>query len=105
MPHNNSAKKRARQNETRRQRNKSRLTELKTIRKQMLRALNDGKPDEAKSLYRELSSGLDKAASLNTIHRNSAARTKARMALKLQATPAAVPAATKPKPKAKAKAK
>lgn len=94
MPHNNSAKKRARQNETRRQRNKSRLTELKTIRKQLLRALHDGKPDEAKSLYRELSSGLDKAASLNVIHRNGAARTKARMALKLQAgaKPAAAPA-------------
>jgi small subunit ribosomal protein S20 len=92
MPHNNSAKKRARQNETRRQRNKSRLTELKTIRKQVLRALHDGKPDEAKTLYREMSSRLDQAASLNAIHRNSAARAKARMALKLQA--AAKPAAT-----------
>ena len=95
MPHNNSAKKRARQNETRRQRNKSRLTELKTIRKQVLRALHDGKPDEAKTLYREMSSRLDQAASLNAIHRNNAARTKARMALKLQAAatkPAATPA-------------
>jgi small subunit ribosomal protein S20 len=95
MPHNNSAKKRARQNETRRQRNKSRLTELKTIRKQVLRALHDGKPDEAKTLYREMSSRLDQAASLKTIHHNNAARAKARMALKIQAAaskPAATPA-------------
>ena len=42
-----------------------------------------------------MSSRLDQAASLNAIHRNNAARTKARMALKLQAAatkPAATPA-------------
>ena len=92
MPHNNSAKKRLRQNETRRVRNKDRLTELKTLRKQLLRAVHDGKADEAKSLYQTVSKRLDQAASVNTIHKNTASRSKARLA-KLIAKPAAKPAA------------
>jgi small subunit ribosomal protein S20 len=87
MPHTVSAAKRLRQNEQRRLRNKSRSTELKSISKDLLRALNDGKPEEAKNLYRELSSRLDQAASLKVIHKNHAARTKARMAKRLAAPP------------------
>jgi len=59
MPHNNSAKKRMRQNEARRLRNKSRLTELKTIRKQLLRAVHDGEKPQAEELYRTLTKRLD----------------------------------------------
>ena len=85
MPHTESAKKRLRQNEKRRLANKARATELKSIRKQLLRALHDGKKDEAQTFYRELTSRLDQAASLNVIHRNAAARAKARLAQRINA--------------------
>jgi small subunit ribosomal protein S20 len=92
MPHTASAAKRLRQNEQRRLRNKARSTELKTISKSLLRALNDGKPDEAKNIYRQLTRRLDQAASLKVIHPNHAARTKARMAKRLAAPPPAAKA-------------
>jgi len=85
MPHNLSAKKRLRQNEVRRLRNKARASELKTIRKKLLRAIHDGQKQEAEALYKDLSKRLDQAASVRTIHKNSAARTKSRIALKIQA--------------------
>jgi small subunit ribosomal protein S20 len=80
MPHTKSAKKRLRQNEERRIRNKNRTTELKSLRKDILRAVHDGKTDEAKSLYRDFTKCIDQAASLRVIHANAAARSKARMA-------------------------
>ncbi len=89
MAHNNSARKRMRQNEARRLRNKSRLSELKTIRKHLLRALHDKEQAKAEELYKDLSKHLDQAAAKNTIHKNSAARSKARVALKIQAAKAA----------------
>jgi small subunit ribosomal protein S20 len=93
MPHTPSAKKRLRQNEVRRVRNQARMTEIKTIRKQFQRALHDGQKPEAERLYRELSRRLDQAASVNTLHRNAAARAKSRLALNLLsfAAPAAKP--------------
>jgi small subunit ribosomal protein S20 len=93
MPHNNSARKRMRQNEARRVRNKSRVSELKTIRKQLMRALHDKEQAKAEGLYGELTKQLDRAAALKTIHKNSAARVKSRIALKIQAAKA--PAAAK----------
>jgi small subunit ribosomal protein S20 len=89
MPHNNSARKRMRKNEVRRVRNKSRLSELKTIRKQLLRALHDKEQSKAEGLYVELTKALDQAAAKKTIHKNAAARAKSRIALKVQAAKAA----------------
>jgi small subunit ribosomal protein S20 len=89
MPHTQSAKKRLRQSEERRIRNKNRTTELKTLRKRILRAVHDGQTKEAEGLYRELSKHLDQAASLKTIHKNAAARTKARIARVIAGGPAA----------------
>jgi small subunit ribosomal protein S20 len=89
MPHNNSARKRMRKNEVRRVRNKDRLTELKTIRKQLLRALHDKEQSKAEGLYVQLTKRLDQAASNKTIHKNAAARAKSRIALKVQAAKAA----------------
>ena len=92
MPHNNSAAKRMRQNEVRRVRNKSRLSELKTIRKNLLRALHDKEQGKAEELYKSLSHRLDQAAAKKTIHKNSANRSKARIALKMSAAKVAVAA-------------
>jgi small subunit ribosomal protein S20 len=95
MPHNNSARKRMRQNEARRVRNKSRLSELKTVRKQLVRALHDKELAKADELIIQLSKLLDQAASLKSIHKNSASRAKSRMALKIQAAKAAPAVAAK----------
>jgi small subunit ribosomal protein S20 len=85
MPHNQSAKKRLRQNEERRVRNKDRLTELKTIRKQLTRAINDGQKDKVDGIYRQLTKRVDQAAALSTVHKNTAARVKSRLAAKVHA--------------------
>ncbi len=96
MPHTESAKKRLRQNESRRLRNKARLTELKTLRKQVLRAHNDGKPAEAQTAYERLTKRLDQAASAKVIHANTAARSKSRMALALAKPVVATKGTAKP---------
>jgi small subunit ribosomal protein S20 len=89
MPHTQSAKKRLRQSEERRIRNKDRTTEMKSIRKKLLRAVHDGQKQEAEQLYRDFSKSVDQAASVNTIHRNAAARAKSRLALVIKGGPAA----------------
>jgi small subunit ribosomal protein S20 len=97
MPHTASAAKRHRQSEERRLRNKSRTTELKTLKKRLLRAVHDGEADQAKSLYSTLTKRLDQAASGSTLHKNAAARVKSRMAKALSAKPVEKPAAKAPK--------
>jgi small subunit ribosomal protein S20 len=98
MPHNNSAAKRLRKNETRRVANKSRLTELKSIRKTLERHLHDGQVEQAKSVYKTFAKRVDQAASVNTVHKNTASRLKSRLALAL-AKPVVKPTATAPKKK------
>jgi small subunit ribosomal protein S20 len=97
MPHTASAAKRHRQSEERRVRNKDRLTELKSIKKRITRAVHDGQKAEAETLYREVTKRLDQAAAVNTIHKNSAARTKARLAKAIAGTEAPVAGAKKKK--------
>lgn len=99
MPHTQSAKKRLRQNEERRTRNKMRTTELKSLRKKILRAVHDGQPAEAQTLYRQLTKRLDQASSLRTIHPNAAARAKARLARVIAGGPAAAAVVTGVRPK------
>jgi small subunit ribosomal protein S20 len=85
MPHTESAKKRLRQSEDRRVRNKDRTTELKGIRKKLLRALHDGEAKTAEELYRDFTKRVDQAAAINVIHRNTAARAKSRLAVAMTA--------------------
>lgn len=99
MPHNRSAAKRLRKNETRRLANKGRLTEIKTLRKRIDRALHDGQVDQAKTLYRDFAKRVDQAASVSTVHKNTAARLKGRVA-KALAKPVAAKAAPAKAPKA-----
>ena len=102
MPHTRSAAKRHRQSEERRIRNKDRLTEIKTLKKRIQRAVHDGLKTEAEGLYREVTKALDQAASVNTIHKNTVARAKSRMAKAIAvAKPPAPKAERKPKGGAK----
>jgi small subunit ribosomal protein S20 len=88
MPHTASAAKRHRQSEERRIRNKDRLTELKSLKKLITRAVHDGEKAKAETIYREVTKRVDQAVSVKTLHKNTAARTKARLAKAIAATTA-----------------
>lgn len=89
MPHTRSAAKRLRQNEKRRLANKGRLSEIKSLKKRIERAVHDGQGDQAKEIYREFTKRVDQAASVSTIHKNRAARLKGRLAVALAKPPVA----------------
>jgi small subunit ribosomal protein S20 len=71
-----SAAKRARQGVTRRARNTSVTSALKSGQSKLRAALAAGKLEEAKSEYARVSAALDKAAKRGIIHKNSADRRK-----------------------------
>lgn len=102
MPHSSSAAKRLRQNLKRRTRNRDRTTELKTLKKQILRALHDGKAAEAAEVYKTFAQKIDRASASRTIHPNAGARQKGRVAIAIAAAAKApAPAAKKTKAPAK----
>jgi small subunit ribosomal protein S20 len=74
--------KRNRQNESRRKRNRSERSELKTKIKRFVAAAESGDA-QAKELYGDVTSSIDKAAAKGIIHRNKAANQKSRLAKKL----------------------
>ncbi|MFN2593443.1 MAG: 30S ribosomal protein S20 [Actinomycetota bacterium] len=75
--------KRNRQNELRRQRNKSARSTLKTKVKGLEAAIDSGDQAAAETAYRDISRSLDKAASKGVIHKNKAANQKSRLAKRL----------------------
>lgn len=94
MPNLPAAAKHMRQSEKRRQANKARKTELKSLSKQIERALHDGKQEEAKTLVSRLAKRTDQAASRKVLHPNTAARRKSRMDRLLFKASQKAPAAT-----------
>lgn len=85
MAHSLSAKKRVRQNITRRARNRWRLRAMREAIKRFQDAVASGSQDEAKSAYRDAVSVIDKTAQKGPIHRNQASRRKSRMNARLKA--------------------
>jgi small subunit ribosomal protein S20 len=75
--------KRNRQNEQRRQRNKSARSQLRTRVRRFEEALASGDRDTAEELYRSAARDLDKAAGKGIVHKNKAANKKARLARRL----------------------
>jgi small subunit ribosomal protein S20 len=75
--------KRNRQNELRRERNKSTRSALKTQIKKFTQTLEAGDQTAAQEAYREAARALDKAASKGVIHKNTAANKKSRLAKRL----------------------
>lgn len=73
MPQHKSALKRVRQNATRRLRNRSHISRVRTMIKQ-LRATSD--PAAATELLNEAKSYLDRLATKGVIHKSKAANTK-----------------------------
>lgn len=80
-----SAKKRIKVTETKTLRNRMIKSALKTSIKKFEVALENNNTDEAKVTFAAASRSLDMAAAKKVIHKNKAARTKSRLAAKLNA--------------------
>ena len=102
MAHSLSAKKRVRQNLKRRARNRARKEVLKDQLKSFNAAVSGGDFGKAETELRLVSKRLDKVAAKGTIHKNTAARRRSRLAKRLNAAKAAPPAAGKGTQAAKA---
>lgn len=85
MAHSLSAKKRIRQNETRRIINRARKSQVKTQIKRLETALTEGNVEAATAQFQQTVKKLDKVASTSTMHKKTAARKKSRLAKKLNA--------------------
>lgn len=83
MANSLSAKKRIRQNAKNRGLNRWRKEKAKTAIKSLELAIHDGKKDEAATKLKDVYKVLDKVAAKGTIHKNTVARKKSRMAKRL----------------------
>ena len=79
MPNIKSAKKRMRQNRVRRIRNRSRLSQMRTVVKQFRESVEKQNLDEARELLPSVYGTIDRTARRGTIHANTAARYKSRL--------------------------
>ncbi len=79
MANHKSAIKRARQDQRRTVRNKSRKSTLKTYIKKVEAAVADNSPEEARRQFQAAQKIIDKTAAKGTIHKNTAARKVSRI--------------------------
>ncbi len=98
MPNTKSAERRARNSARKHQRNHSVKAQLKSLEKRYLGTLSAGKPEDALTSFRSVSSALDKAAKGGVIHRATANRKKSRLAARLNAAKSAPAPAPTPAP-------
>ena len=103
MAHSLSAKKRVRQNLKGRARNRARKDAVKGQIKSFSAALSGGNFDKAETELRLVTRQLDKVAAKGTIHKNTAARKRSRLALRLNAARAAKPVSASSSASARAK--
>lgn len=75
-----SQKKRNRQNETARLRNRTMRSELKTRARTAVEAAEAGDAEAAEAALRQAQQRIDMAVSKGLVHKNTAARRKARLA-------------------------
>jgi small subunit ribosomal protein S20 len=80
MANIDSAKKRARQSEVRRNHNASLRSRMRTAVKRVRKAIADGDKEAAQRELRSAASMLDSTAGKNIVHKNMAARNKSRLA-------------------------
>ncbi|HEX8282132.1 MAG TPA: 30S ribosomal protein S20 [Pyrinomonadaceae bacterium] len=79
MPNHKSAEKRVRQNEKRREINRGNRGRLRTGIKKLRSAIDSGEAGSAQELLPQTVSLIDKAVQKGVLHRNAAARHKARL--------------------------
>ncbi len=80
-----SAKKRAKQNIVRRERNVELRSRFRTAMKKVLKASNQGDKEAAQQLFRAAVPEIDKMVSKGIINRNQAARYKSRLNARVRA--------------------
>ena len=85
MANHFSAIKRARQTETRTQRNRSNNSRLRTTLRELREALTKGDKQAAEQTFRKTVSALDKAIQKGVIHENTASRYKSRLSARVNA--------------------
>lgn len=85
MANSKQARKRIRQNETRRLLNKSQRSKMRTLIKNLRAAIAAQDADLAKTAFISAVSGIDKAVSKGLIHANTAARYKSRLNTRVKA--------------------
>ena len=85
MANSVQARKRARQAESRRQRNAGRRSEMRTEMKKVLNAIEAGDKAAAETAYKSAVPLLDNLAGKGLIHKNKAARHKSRLNAKIRA--------------------
>jgi small subunit ribosomal protein S20 len=83
MPNHKSAEKRVRQNEKRRDVNRSNRTALRTSIKKLRAALAGSDTAALDKLLPETISKIDKAVQKGVLHRNAAARYKSRLTVRV----------------------
>lgn len=88
MPIIKSEVKSLRQGKKRRLRNLTYLRKMRLLLKEENKLIADGKTEDAKALLPKVYKALDKAAKENVIKKNTAARRKSRITLRLQKTTA-----------------
>jgi len=79
MPIKKSAWKETRKSKLRHERNLSAKSDLKTFIRKLENLISTKKKEEALAIYKLVASKLDKAASRNVIHKNTASRKKSRL--------------------------
>ena len=79
MPNTSSAKKRMRQDSVRRLRNRATKSALRTQLRKVREAIAAKKVEDSEKEFKTLVQKLDRAATRNVIHLNTAARTKSRL--------------------------
>ena len=98
MPNSLSAKKRLRQNLTRRTRNRAAKSTIKSQIRKVREAITAGNLEAGENEFRLMAKKLDKAAATNVVHANLAARVKSRLSAALKdAKQGKKPAAAKKK--------
>jgi small subunit ribosomal protein S20 len=85
MPNTASAKKRMRQDTVRRSRNRSTKSSIRNQLRKVRELIAAKDVDKSRAEFRVLVTKLDRAASRNVIHANTAARTKSRLSAAIKA--------------------
>jgi len=85
VPNLASAKKRVKQNERNRTRNRARKSVIKGETKKFLEVLGSGDVQAAKDAFVKVTQKLDQVAAKGTLHKNTVARRKSRLARRLNA--------------------
>lgn len=83
MANHFSALKRARQTETRTERNRAARSRMRTALRSVREALTTGNKENAGKAYSAAVSVLDKSVKNGTLHKNTASRYKSRLAARL----------------------